>query len=135
MKYFQVSDWEMLTQRGSRAMGGEDFGECIREESSASQDRTGYAAVTNVYLCLCLHTTSLFLVFTMCSVDVSKRAVVTGATLLPRPVEGLSQHKLACQQREGSEGNHAQPCKILPGIDTYHFLSNSLAKSNSHGYT
>ena len=43
----------------------------------------------------------------MCSVEVSKRAVVTGATLLPRLVEGLSQQKRACQQREGSEGNHA----------------------------
>ena len=27
-----------------------------------------------------------------------------------------------------------QPCKILPGIDMYHFLSNSLTKSHSHGY-
>jgi len=42
----------MLTQRGSRAMGGEEFGESIREESCTSQDRTGYAAVTNIPQCL-----------------------------------------------------------------------------------
>ena len=33
-------------------MGGEEFGERIREESCTSQDRTGYAAVTNIPQCL-----------------------------------------------------------------------------------
>ena len=93
----------MLAQGGSRATGGEESGECIREESFTSQDGTGYTAVTNIPRCLGLRTTSLFLVCTMRSGEVSKRAVVrvAGATLLPRPVVGLSTQ--TCLTAEGRE--------------------------------
>ena len=88
-------------------MGGEEFGERIREESCTSQDRTGYAAVTNIPQCLL----SSYDKFVSCLKYVFSRGQQEGcghwSYSVTRRVEGLSQHKRACQQREGSEGNHA----------------------------
>lgn len=83
--------------------------------------RMGYAAVTNIPQRHCLYTRSLFLIG-VCSREASKRVLIIGATLLPRLVEGLSQHTCTITMAR-EKGNVHQPCKLLPGADIYHCLS------------
>lgn len=54
-----LSGWAKARSKGFKERGGEQCGECIREEDCPRQDRKGDAVVINIPLSHCLHTATV----------------------------------------------------------------------------